>query len=69
MPCERIGTAIVCSRARKPKKCSVCRIYAGTQLCDGTKANGKPCDVPLCTRCAHHVGADQDLCPDCRARL
>ena len=68
MPCEIRGNAIICSRSsRRPRKCSVCHIYDGTQLCDGPKSNGKTCDVPLCRRCAHRVG-EQDFCPDCRAR-
>ena len=40
-----------------------------TLLCDGRVRRGLcgnvPCDVPLCERCATHVGPDRDLCPSC----
>ncbi len=70
MPCEHrdLGNgahAIICSRASRPKPCSVCG-RPGGKLCDfplkGEKA-GKTCDRSLCARCATHVEPDTDYCP------
>ena len=32
-------------------------------LCDGARANGKPCDKRLCARCRNRHGPDVDYCP------
>jgi hypothetical protein len=61
------GVAIVCSRDKRKasKPCSVCRTYAGTQLCDGPGLRkGRTCDVPLCPRCSlRGKDGDTDFCP------
>jgi hypothetical protein len=57
------GTAIVCTRGRRPA-CSVCGKRPGELLCDGPGAEpGKTCDARLCRSCAQHVAPDTDLCP------
>lgn len=75
MPCDHVklpggGYAIVCSRGRRPKRCSSCG-RASSKLCDyplrGEKA-GKTCDLPICDACATHVPPDTDYCPP-HARL
>lgn len=59
-------TAIVCSRGRKPRRCTVCNRNRIAVLCDfplAGKKTGKTCSRGLCERCAVHVGPDRDLCP------
>ena len=69
MGCEVVkmpggGTAIVCSRGRKPKPRCACG-RPSTKLCDGPKPNGKTCDEPLCNEHAVHHEPDTDYCPLC----
>lgn len=71
MKCEAVplagGVAIVCSRGRRAKPCSVpgCG-RSSVALCDfpltGAKA-GKTCDRALCAQHRTSVGADLDHCP------
>ncbi len=71
MPCNTYRdpdgkfTAIVCTRGKRPIKCSVCGLSGG-KLCDfplmGPKT-GKTCDRSLCSKCAVSGGADIDYCP------
>lgn len=64
MPCEIRDNMIICSRSsRKRRRCSVCHVYDGTQLCDGVIGASKTCDAPLCKRCTKRVASDKDYCP------
>lgn len=72
MPCEGIelengARLIVCTRGRRLGPCSRCGAAAGV-LCDfivkRTKKRSRTCNAKLCARCAHHFGADRDLCPE-----
>lgn len=58
------GYAIVCGRARKPKKCGWCSKPSALQ-CDWKldPTSGKTCDAHICTDHAEHVGENKDLCP------
>ena len=72
---------IVCRRGRGKSLglCRECKQAEATQLCDGPLPAGiihrrsavaggdTTCSLPLCRRCAHHVGADRDLCSACFA--
>jgi len=53
------GTAIVCSRGRRPqrKPCVGCRTLSD-RLCDG-------CDKPVCEACSVSATPDDDFCPCC----
>lgn len=62
MPCERLGTAIVCSRGPRAKPCAYCRT-PHAKLCDHVLPNGRTCDRPLCAAHAFHVGPGLDYCP------
>jgi hypothetical protein len=61
-PCERVGAAIVCSRAPRVRFCAYCRA-PHAKLCDHVLPNGRTCDKPLCLTHAHHVAPDLDYCP------
>lgn len=54
---------IVCSRGRRPPRCSVCGTRPGTQLCDGPGPGGGTCDAPVCLACTVHAEPDRDFCP------
>jgi len=61
MPCTRIGNAIVCGPAPRPRKCVGCG--------QSTKANrlrlcGKTCDKPVCVGCTTMPAPAKDLCPN-----
>ena len=62
---KSIGTAIVCSRGERRRKCKTCGEPANL-LCDyelkGDR-KGKTCDAAICRRCAVEVGKDRHLCP------
>ena len=64
MPCKPFRSAdgrivgIMCTRT---VRCHVCG-KPHTALCDATKANGKPCDLPMCDDHKHTVGVDTDVC-------
>ena len=66
MGCEFINlgngvSAIVCSRGAKRCKCG----NRVTKLCDyplAGKLTSKTCDMPMCERCAVHVGDNKDYC-------
>ena len=69
MPCNVIhlpggGSAIVCSRGQRPKRCSVagCR-RPGEFLCDHPKVGGKTCSAAICAHHAKAVGEETHLCP------
>ncbi len=60
------ASAVVCSRGRRPSaRCSSCGRPGADLFCDGPKPSGRTCDAPVCRKCAHHVGANRDLCPSC----
>jgi len=60
MPCERRGGMVVCSREPQ-KRCHVCG-KPMVALCDATKRDGQPCDLPMCKEHRHTVGKDVDVC-------
>lgn len=57
------GTAIVCSRRQRRRRCPFCHKRDATKLCDHPTGSGT-CDAPMCENCATVVGLDRDLCPD-----
>lgn len=69
MPCDPVklpggGTALVCSRARRPKPCAYCQSASG-RLCDFPvlrNSRRTTCDEPLCPRCTTRIAGDGDLC-------
>lgn len=70
MTCDHVrlpggGTAIVCSRSRRPRQKCKCGQPA-TLLCDWKVKARKSgtCDAPICATCAEEVGPDKHLCPD-----
>lgn len=71
MPCERHGNFIIYSRRSPPRwlspprRCAYCE-QPHAVVCDGEKAGGKTCDVPMCRRCSFSPKANVDLCRDCR---
>lgn len=73
MACERLelpggGVAIVCTRGKRTRSCSVCGRRGAELLCDGRSPGRKrTCDAPLCRRCARSAGAGVDHCPACAA--
>jgi hypothetical protein len=75
MPCKHIdlpggGSAIVCSRETRMRRCSVCkRSTRDYRLCDYPIAGERTCDRVLCAACAAHVEPDTDYCPDHAALL
>lgn len=48
-------------RKRPKTRCYVCG-KPMTSLCDATRKNGKPCDVPMCDEHRNRVGTDVDVC-------
>lgn len=66
MPCKIFkdkngNTAgFICSRDKK----TVCHVCGKpmTSLCDATKKDGTPCDIPMCDEHRHTVGLDTDVC-------
>lgn len=83
MPCDSIKlkmpsgvefSGIICSRGRRPRKCSYCS-RPHTKLCDFVVGHGpgespsmsgmaatKTCDKPICGQCARHTEPDTDVC-------
>jgi ribosomal protein L37E len=73
MPCEPLRDkdgkimGFMCSRKKikeEKQKCYKCGSPA-TVLCDAPKGNnsfGKSCDIPMCRKCANHIGPDNDVC-------
>jgi hypothetical protein len=66
MPCNFVklpggATAIVCGRGKKQRHCAYCGGPANL-LCDWKLPGGKTCDLPICSRCSTHEGADKDYC-------
>jgi hypothetical protein len=53
MTCRVMGNTIMCGPGvgRTHKPCSWCGAEA-KYLCDWPMANGKTCDLPLCSRCS-----------------
>lgn len=66
MPCDHVKlgdtTAIVCSRGRRPKRCTACHLQ-GTYLCDWKLGAGGLCNKPICPEHALEVAKDKHLCP------
>lgn len=64
-PEGRLGTAIVCSRAERPRKCKACGEKTADLLCDFPRPRKRSgtCDANLCERCAVVVGDDRHHCP------
>jgi hypothetical protein len=55
---EKGELAIICTRQRTRKWCSVCSKNPGSFLCDGPAPAGtkrKTCDAPLCKRCTRQT--------------
>lgn len=51
---------IICKR--KPKtKCYICG-KPMTSLCDATRKDGKPCDMPMCDEHRNRIATDLDVC-------
>lgn len=48
-------------RASGAKFCYVCG-KPMTSLCDASKKDGTPCDLPMCDEHRHRVGKDVDVC-------
>jgi hypothetical protein len=65
MPCDFVetphGTAVVCSRGPRRKKCAYCP-NVGTQLCDYELKPGKTCGAPICKRCSTSPKPEVDYC-------
>lgn len=59
---------VLCSRARRPRRCSACKKRDATRLCDFPGDLSGTCSKPLCTTCAVMVGAETDYCPSHRCR-
>jgi RNA polymerase subunit RPABC4/transcription elongation factor Spt4 len=50
----------------RARRCKVCGRKTGSRwqrLCDFVLANGKTCDLLMCSNCAEATGPDTDLCP------
>lgn len=67
MTCEHVsvpggGTAIVCTRGKRPIRCSACG-KRGDRLCDW-KVDGGTCDKPICKRCTFSPARGKDLCTE-----
>jgi len=67
MPCDRVTlpggfSAIVCTRGRRPHRCTACHLAGGFQ-CDWKIAPGKTCDAYLCAEHAKEVAPGKHLCP------
>ena len=62
------GTAIVCGRPR-PRPCAYCGA-PHTRLCDypldKNVAEYRTCDTPMCDRCTHRAGREEDYCREHR---
>lgn len=69
MTCETVqlpggATAIVCSRGRRHRACSVAGCArTATLLCDAPKGRGRTCDAAMCAGHATEVGPDLHHCP------
>lgn len=46
---------------RKSKSCHICG-KPMTSLCDATRKDGKPCDLPMCDEHRVRVAVDLDVC-------
>lgn len=68
MPCKpmlnKYGNVIGISCTRKGDKKNICHICGKpmTALCDATRKDGKPCDIPMCDEHRYTVGDDTDVC-------
>ncbi len=60
MTCEKRGGMVVCSRDTK-NRCYICGAPS-VALCDATKKDGTPCDLPMCEKHRNRVGDDIDIC-------
>ncbi len=55
-------TGISCGRgSRKYPTCHACG-NPFTSLCDATREDGKPCDLPMCDEHKNRIGEDTDVC-------
>ena len=67
MPCKPFISedgnivGIACSRGRSQQVCHVCGKPMET-LCDATRKDGRPCDIPMCAEHSHRVAEDTDVC-------
>lgn len=66
MPCKPFSAdgkiiGITCSRGKARNVCHVCG-QPMVALCDATRKDGNPCDLPLCEEHRHRVGVDTDVC-------
>lgn len=72
------GSAIICTRGRRPVLCGACKCNRSSKLCDGMVVeNGvaSTCDLPLCIGCAvtkpdpNNKRDTIDYCPACAKKL
>lgn len=57
------GTAIVCSRGGRPRRCFTCDLAGGFQ-CDWKVSPTKTCDRYICPDHAQLVAPEKHLCPE-----
>ncbi len=68
MTCEHVklpggGTAIVCGRFPRRRRCCACHLVGGFQ-CDWKVSKTKTCDRYICPEHAQEVAQDKHLCPE-----